>query len=111
MPTTTPPSPNPAQVENTTDASRGEPIIVRALARKAELEEALQVLPIGEQRARTDIELALAALGEHLSGDLEHVPHTTAAEVSRWLEATKHLAERTPHEEPSEPTPEDLEEN
>lgn len=81
------------RVKNTTDATRGEPIAQRARTRKAELEKALAVLPATEQRARTDIEVALAEVNQWLAGDVEHLAHVTAAELSRWLEATKHLAE------------------
>ena len=81
---------------NSTDATRGEPIALRAQKRKAELEAALAVLPTTDLRARNDIEIALASVGELLTGDTEHVSHVTAAELSRWIENTKHLAEPTP---------------
>ena len=50
----------PVRVENTTDATRGEPIVSRARTRKAELEKAHDLLPSTKLRALGDIELALA---------------------------------------------------
>lgn len=83
-------------VENTTDATRGESLGIRAQKRRAELESALAALPADELRARGDIELAMSSVDAMLTGDLEHLPDVTAAEISRWLEHTKHLAETTP---------------
>ena len=78
---------------NTTDATRGEPLATRALERKAELEQVLASTPKLELRARADIERALGAIGELLTGDLEHLPHVVGSEINTWLENTKHLAE------------------
>lgn len=83
-------------IENSTDATRGEPIATRARTRKAELEKAHDLLPIRDLRARADIEMALAEVNQWLAGDVDHLSHVTAAELSRWLEHTKHLAETTP---------------
>ena len=84
------------RIENTTDATRGEPLALRAAKRKAELEAALVAVPADDERARGDIEIALGALSELMAGDIKHLSHVTSAELSRWLEATKHLAETTP---------------
>jgi hypothetical protein len=86
----------PAHVENTTDATRGEPLTVRAHKRKAELAAALQRLPADELRARGDIELALSTVDGLLTGDVEKLSDATASGLNRWLEHTKHLAEVTP---------------
>ena len=86
----------PARVENTTDATRGEPLAVRAQKRRAELAAALQEVPADERRARGDIELALTTVDGLLTGDIEKLSHATASQLSRWLEHTKHLAEVTP---------------
>jgi hypothetical protein len=83
-------------VENTTDATRGEPLGLRAHKRRAELELALATLPAEDLRARGDIELAMSSVDPMLTGDLEHLSDATASEISRWLEHTKHLAETTP---------------
>jgi hypothetical protein len=86
----------PAHVENTTDATRGEALPVRAQKRKAELVAALQKLPADELRARSDIELALSTVDGLLTGDVEKLSDATASQLNRWLEHTKHLAEVTP---------------
>jgi hypothetical protein len=83
----------PAHLENSTDATRGEPLAVRALKRKQELEAALKDLPATEARARGDIELAITSIQSCLTGDQEHLTSTTAATLNRVLEGTKHLAE------------------
>jgi len=90
------PASAPAPTENTTDATRGEPLAVRAKARKAELQKALDRLPVSELRARNDIELALGSVDELLTGDSAHPSDATAAALNRWLEGSKHLAESTP---------------
>jgi len=85
-----------AHVENTTDATRGEPLAVRAQKRKFELKAALQRLPADELRARADIKLALTTVDGLLTGDVEKLSDATASQLNRWLEHTKHLAEVTP---------------
>ncbi|HEU4732484.1 MAG TPA: hypothetical protein VFT22_31530 [Kofleriaceae bacterium] len=85
----------PAHAQNTTDATRGEPLAVRAQKRRAELDAALQKLPPDELRARGDIELALSTVDGLLTGDVEKLSDATASGLSRWLEHTKHLAEVT----------------
>ena len=82
-------------VENTTDATRGQPLATRALDRQRELVLALAKLPEGG-RARDEIELALSSLSPLLTGDLQHLSDATASEINRWLEHTKHVAEQTP---------------
>lgn len=83
-------------IENTTDATRGEPLAMRAQKRMAELERALDKLPASEMRARNDIDVAVAAIKGLLTGDVEHLSDATAAELSRALENSKHLAENNP---------------
>lgn len=90
-----------AHVENTTDATRGEPLAVRAQKRKAELVAALQKLSSDELRACSDIELALTTVDGLLTGDVEKLSDATASQLDRWLEHTKHLAEVTPPTERS----------
>jgi hypothetical protein len=86
----------PAHNENSTDATRGEPLAMRAGQRRAELQQALVKVPADDPRARKDIEAALSAINALLTGDLEHLSSTTAAEINRWLEASKHLGENAP---------------
>lgn|ERR1700689_4119635 len=88
--------PRPIHVENTTDATRGEPLATRAQKRRAELEQALAKLDVAELRERSDIENAVTAVDELLTGDLVHLGDATAAALNRWLENTKHLAESNP---------------
>jgi hypothetical protein len=86
---------DPTHVENTTDATRGEPLAVRARTRRSELEQSL-VLSGEASREHRDIELALAEIDQWLAGDVAHLSHTTAEDINRWLERTKHLAEVSP---------------
>jgi len=86
----------PARVENSTDATRGEPLAVRARQRKAELQQALDKVADDDPHTRDDIQAALAAIVPMLTGDVEHLSSATAAEINRWLEGSKHLGERAP---------------
>jgi hypothetical protein len=83
-------------VENTTDATRGEPLAMRAQKRKLELEKALEKLPPEDMRSRNDINVAVSTITALLTGNVDHLPDSTAAELSRILESSKHLAETTP---------------
>ena len=96
--TTTPAKQNhtPKHIENSTDATRGEPLHVRAEKRKAELEAALAKLPVEDLRARNDIEVVLGSFTTLLTGNVEHLSDTTASELNRLLENSKHLAELAP---------------
>jgi hypothetical protein len=86
----------PKHIENSTDATRGEPLAMRAQKRKLELELALEKLPAEDLRARNDIDVALASINGLLTGDLEHLSDATAANLNRVLESSKHLAEINP---------------
>jgi hypothetical protein len=89
--------PRPAKpVENTTDATRGEPLAMRAQKRKLELEKALDKLPPEDMRSRNDINVAVSTIAALLTGNVDQLSDTTAAELSRVLESSKHLAEVTP---------------
>lgn len=79
---------------NSVDATVGQPIVSRILTRKHELEAALEALPGDDIRGRGDLELALSTIEELLTGDLHQVPATVVADMNRWLERNKHLAER-----------------
>ena len=82
--------------ENTTDATRGQPLALRAQKRLAELEALMAGLPAGAM-LRSEIELAISSVSGLLTGNLDKLPRTTAAELNRWLESTKHLGEVTPN--------------
>jgi len=87
------PEVEPTRYVNSSDATTGQPIVARVMARKHELEAALEALPTEDLRPRGDIEVALTTIGELLTGDLGNVPAVVAAGMSRWLENNKHLAE------------------
>jgi hypothetical protein len=78
--------------ETTTDATRGQPLALRAQKRSAELEALALALPPGDM-LRSEIELALSTVSELLTGDLDDLAATTAVDLDRWLESTKHLGE------------------
>jgi hypothetical protein len=78
---------------NSVDATAGQPIVTRVLARKRELEAARARLPADDVRTRLDLDLALSTVSEMLTGNLNNVPAAVAAEMNRWLEHNKHLAE------------------
>ena len=81
--------------ENTTDAMRGASLRVRVETRKQELEQALAKLG-PDDRGRDDITQALNEVAGLLTGDLDQIPHVVAAELSKWLQANKHVNEWHP---------------
>ena len=95
----TPPTTEPAigadHVENSTDATRGEPLAIRAQKRKLELQAAGEKLGV-EEPARRAIDLAVATIDSLLLGDAAHPSHATSVDLSRVLERSKHLGETAP---------------
>ena len=81
------------RVDNTTDATRGQPLWARVLARKDELEDALAELGPHDATERTAIETALATVYLLMTGDLAHPSDVIARDLNRWLERNKHLAQ------------------
>ncbi len=79
---------------NSTDATAGQPLVARVTARKLELEALLAALPLEDINVRGDIGLALSMISELLTGDLDNVPPVVGVDMNRWLERTKHIAER-----------------
>jgi hypothetical protein len=75
---------------NSVDATRGQPLVVRARTRKAELEQALKKLPADATRERAEIEVVLKSFDSLLTGE---VSGPTAQTLSRVLENSKHLAQ------------------
>ena len=71
---------------NSVDATAGQPIVTRVLARKRELEAARARLPDDDVRTRLDLDLALSTVSELLTGNRTNVPPAVAAEMNRWLE-------------------------
>ena len=90
------PAKQPPPIMNTTDATRGEPLAIRAQKRKVELEQALEKIPADDIRTRNDFDVALATINALLTGNLDRLSNSTAAELSRILESSKHLGEVTP---------------
>ena len=86
-------APSAAHHVNSTDATRGLPLVQRAQIRKAELEAALSKLTKHDVRQRIDIQTALYIVESLLTGDTEHIDDVTSVELNRWLEHNKHLAE------------------
>lgn len=82
-------------VENSTDATRGEPLAVRAQKRQIELRAALEKLGVDEP-SRKDIELAIWSIETLLPADASPLSHVTASDLSRALERSKHLGETAP---------------
>jgi hypothetical protein len=81
------------KLENTTDATRGQPLWMRVLARKDELEDALAELGPHEGLERQSIETALATVYLLMTGDLAHPSDVVARDLNRWLERNKHLGQ------------------
>ena len=79
---------------NSVDATSGQPIVARVMARKSELEALLDGLPEDDLATQGDIYHALATIHDLMTGDLENVPAVVAVDMNRWLERNKHLAER-----------------
>lgn len=79
------------KIENTTDATRGQPLAARVLARKAELEDELADCGRHEALRRTALETALAGIYSLITGDLAHPPDVIARALNNWLERNKHL--------------------
>ncbi len=99
------PAPAPASASqhvNSVDATAGQPMVARVMSRKHELEASLAALPANDH-SRGDIELALSTINELLTGDLSNVPAVVVADMNRWLERNKHLAESAV--EPAAPAP------
>jgi len=84
--------PEHVEHEHSADAATVQPIVARVQSRRHELETALDALPADGVRERRDLELAIGTIDSLLTGDLDHVPSTVAADMSRWLEQNKHLA-------------------
>jgi hypothetical protein len=82
-----------AQLENTTDATRGQPLAARILARKDELEDALAELGRYDTLERLTIETALATVYALMTGNLSHPSDVIARNLSAWLERNKYVAQ------------------
>ena len=81
------------RLENSTDATRGQPLAVRVLQRKDELEDALAELGGHDDIERMAIETALATVYALMTGDLAHPSAVVARDLNQWLERNKYLAQ------------------
>jgi len=81
------------RLENSTDATRGQPLAVRVLQRKDELEDALAELGSHDDIERMAIETALATVYQLMTGDLAHPSAVVARDLNQWLERNKYLAQ------------------
>ena len=81
------------KLENSTDATRGQPLAARVLARKDELEDALADLGPYDVLLRQALETALTTVYTLMTGDLAHPSDVVARDLNRWLERNKHLAQ------------------
>lgn len=79
------------KIENTTDATRGQPLAARVLARKNELEDALADCGPHDQLLRSTIETALTTVYALITGDLAHPPQVIAHALNAWLERNKYI--------------------
>ena len=79
------------RIENTTDASRGQPLAARVLARKIELEDALADVGPHDHARRNAIATALTGVYALMTGDLAHPSAVVARSLSTWLERNKHI--------------------
>jgi hypothetical protein len=81
------------KLENSVDATRGQPLAMRVLARKDELEDALAELSPHDVVERQAIETALSTVYLLMTGDLAHPSDVVARNLNRWLERNKHLGQ------------------
>jgi hypothetical protein len=81
------------RLENSVDATRGQPLAMRVLARKDELEDALAELGPYDVVERQAIETALATVYSLMTGNLSHPSDVVARHLNRWLERNKHLGQ------------------
>lgn len=79
---------------NSVDATTGQPMIARVLQRKAELEAIRQTLHETDLHTLSDIDVALQTIEGLLTGDHANIPPVVVADMSKWLERSRHLAER-----------------
>jgi hypothetical protein len=79
------------KIPNSTDATRGQPLAARVLARKNELEDALADVGPHEVLRRNAIETALTGVYALMTGDIAHPSAVVARRLNAWLERNKHV--------------------
>lgn len=80
-------------IQNTTDATRGQPLVARVYQRKDELEDVLADLGPRDVLLRQAIETALTTVYALVTGDIPHPSDIVARALNRWLERHKHLGQ------------------
>jgi hypothetical protein len=80
-------------IQNTTDATRGQPLAARVYRRKDELEDALADIGPRDVLMRQAIETALTTIYALMTGDIVHPSDVVARDLNRWLERNKLLAQ------------------
>ena len=97
----------PVRFINSTDATIGLPIVERVQIRQKELEALRDGVDDKEGHLYQEITLALDTVHQLLSGDLVKVSSVVLADMNRWLERNKHVAESAvvPPEPVSLPVP------
>jgi hypothetical protein len=81
------------RIINSTDMTIGQPIVARLQARQQELSTLLVAVPDKNGHLHSEITLALDAVQQLLSGDLANVTPIVLADMNRWLQRNKHVAE------------------
>jgi hypothetical protein len=79
------------KIENSTDATRGQPLAARVLARKDELEDALADCAPYDELRRCAIETALSTCYALITGDIAHPSRVVSRALNAWLERNKRL--------------------
>jgi hypothetical protein len=62
--------------------------------RRAELEQVLAHIGTSAPSTRRDIESALRALRDLMTGDLDNIPPAVTVRIAAWLESSKYLGIR-----------------
>ena len=79
------------RIENSTDATRGQPLAERVVARKSELEEALALTDERDVLLRSSLQTALDTATALMTGDVKNPSEVVARDLNLWLERNKHL--------------------
>jgi hypothetical protein len=69
----------------------GQGARIAAEKRRAELEQVLEHIGTSAPATRRDIESALRALRDLLTGDLDNIPPAVTVRIAAWLESSKYL--------------------
>lgn len=76
-----------------TDATIGQPILLRVHTRQQELSKILAALPPENDTVRSAIQLALDTVAGLIPDGMSTVPSTVMGDLDQWLEDNKYLGE------------------